>query len=264
VPERIEDLLQRRSDLSTFLVHLTRDSADRTARDNLLAILLERELKAISPMGMAVDVAKDDPAFAETQKVVCFTETPLEHVWMLCEDIENRTVQLRPYGLAFTKTWARRHRANPIWYIDITPSGHEWLTNPINEMLKAAAAGQAVVSSWPPNTWAKTDLAHAPIARLTPFFEQMGKPAEIRKEFWWEREWRRVGDVGFQWHEAVAVFVPENDHVAFSQLLEAGRTIRSLPALPRPWRFLDPAWGLERMIAALADVPAADVGPFPG
>jgi hypothetical protein len=31
----------------------------------------------------------------------------------------------------------------------------------------------------------------------------------------------------------------------------------------RPLNYLDPRWGQERMIAALAGVPADEMGPFP-
>src|SRR5262249_7823432 len=160
-------------------------------------------------------LARTNPSFAETQRVVCFTETPLEHVWMLCRDIEYRMVRLQPYGLAFTKSWGRRNGINPVWYIDITPSGHEWLTNPVQEMLAAGAAGRAVARGWPGDAWREVDLAHAPIASLTPFFEQMGRPAGTRKEFWWEREWRHVGAREFGWSDVVAAFVPEQDHALF-------------------------------------------------
>jgi hypothetical protein len=46
------------------------------------------------------------------------------------------------------------------------------------------------------------------------------------------------GDLTFQWDEVVAVF-------------------EVVPAI------LDPAWGLERMIAALAHVPSRLAGPLP-
>jgi hypothetical protein len=49
----IERLLHRRSDLSTFLVHLTRDRSDDDARDNLLGILAARKVEARRALGMA-------------------------------------------------------------------------------------------------------------------------------------------------------------------------------------------------------------------
>jgi len=56
------------------------------------------------------------------------------------------------------------------------------------------------------------ELAGAPILRLTPFVEQMGTPTGIRKEFWWEREWRHVGDLHFAPADLVVVFAPQAEH----------------------------------------------------
>lgn len=49
----IEQVLARRTDLSTFLVHLTRSSENSSALDNLIQILTEQCIKAVSPFGMA-------------------------------------------------------------------------------------------------------------------------------------------------------------------------------------------------------------------
>ena len=48
--EQIEELLHRRTDLSTFVVHFTRDSeTGKTSKDNLLSILKAGKLKAQTP-----------------------------------------------------------------------------------------------------------------------------------------------------------------------------------------------------------------------
>ena len=72
----IEDLLHRRTDLSTFLVHLTRNGSQSMARDNLLAMAEDQFIEARTPFGPA---AKHEPLLADSasQKTVCFTETPL-------------------------------------------------------------------------------------------------------------------------------------------------------------------------------------------
>jgi hypothetical protein len=260
VPKRIEELLHRRHDLSTFVVHLTRNFGEADARANLLDILIGMVIEARTPMGVGSAYFTTDPAFAATQRTVCFTETPLEQIWMMCEDIEGRTVQLQPYGLVFTKTWARRKGANPVMYVDITP-GHSWLTGPINAMLAAADDGHALDQDG--DAWTQVDLAGSPIARLTPFFEPMGRPANVRREWWWEREWRRAGHVGFHWHDVVAVLVPAEDHDLFAAAFEQRRHDHHYGPPLRPLRYLDPRWGLERMVAALVELPEADIGPFP-
>ncbi|MDU0299845.1 hypothetical protein [Streptomyces sp. PAL114] len=126
---------------------------------------------------MAADLARKYETIAETQRTVCFTETPLEHAWMMSEKIPSRRIRFNGYGLAFTRTLARRRGANPVWYLDITP-GHDWLTVPINNMVEEAkgVAGD-------PAEGGVDAAATADILRLTPFIEQMGKPLETRKEF---------------------------------------------------------------------------------
>jgi hypothetical protein len=105
--DTIESLLHRRSDLSTFVVHFTQDT-NAMACDNLVSILKDRRLRACSAYGMARDLATRFTEVAEAQRIVCFTETPLEHAWMMCADIEGRDNRFNGYGVAFAKTFARR------------------------------------------------------------------------------------------------------------------------------------------------------------
>jgi len=256
--EDIVDLLHRRGDLSTFLVHLTR------SRDDLLAILTSRTLEARTPYGMLKTRALQNQTLAASQRCVCLTETPLEHTWMMCKEIENRAHQFSLYGLAFSKVWARREGANPVWYVDITP-GHDWLMVPLNDLADVAQLGGALTISKDamgkpvqPTQTSTVALEASQIAQIAPFIEQMGTGDGYRKEFWWEREWRKVGDLRFFWKNVVTAFVPEDDHMSFAaELTGQHQGLEELPPL------LDPNWGLERMIAALRGLPASDVGPFP-
>ena len=239
----IESRLNRRPDLSTFLVHLTRDKDDRFASDNLVNILSHRRLQAVTKMGKAKD--HDVP----NQEVVCFTETPLEHAWTLIGDIQGRQVKLEPYGLVFTKIWARSRGINPVWYMDATP-GHDWLGRDVDELVGKAIANQEFDDE---------------IFRLTPFFEVMGTwPATLnrqagRMEFWWEREWRKVGDLTFSWDDLVAVLAPVSAH----ESLRIGLRENSPNPIVDSLNFLDPEWGMERMIACLAGVYSGYLGPLP-
>ena len=246
----IEELLHRRTDLSTFVVHFTRDGIGGSARQNLEAILSSLTIEARTVYGMAKSLA-DIPAVAATQRAVCFTETPLEHAWMMCQEIDNRQVKFNGYGLAFTRTFARKRGANPVWYLDIT-QGHDWLTTPVNDLLK-----QAVRDATPPGAPgpATAELLASPVLRLTPFIEQMGSPSGVRKEFWWEREWRHVGHFEFVPRNIVVVFAPEHDHEELRNEVESWGDYVRVPA------FVDARWGLERMIAALARVK--DSGEVP-
>lgn len=248
----IENLLHRRTDLSTFLVHFTRDSETppAAARDNLLSILGSRRLEARNTFGMAKELAERFPEVKATQNTVCFTEAPLEHAWMICEDIDGRRIRFNGYGLAFTKAFARRRGVNPVWYLDITP-GHRWLTNPIEQL-----RSDAVQAATPAEATDPAALAMSPVLELTPFIDQTGNPAGTPKEFWWEREWRHVGDLEFTAADLVVVFAPGQEHAIIQESMSGYRGCKAaMPSL------VDARWGLERMIAALAGV--SEPGPFP-
>ncbi|MDG4760317.1 abortive infection system antitoxin AbiGi family protein [Micromonospora sp. WMMD710] len=247
----IEELLHRRTDLSTFLIHLTRDRPDATARQNLLAMVGSGVIEARTAFGPA---APQEPylAVGATQKAVCFTETPLEHAWMMLEHIDGRSVRFQPYGLALTKTTARKGGCNPVWYSDITP-GRPWPITSVNAMIKDAVRRATTDGKVDPEA-----LSEEPIFKVTPFFEQMGPTTYRRKEFWWEREWRHVGDFNLSFpSRIVAIFAPADDH---EHLREELRQIHDAWGR-RP--ILDPHWGLERMIAELAQISEEQIGPFP-
>src|ERR1022692_1163429 len=250
MPWSIEDLLHRRTDLSTFVVHFTRAFGGDSSKDNLLNILSQSTIEARTVFGMGKSMAPDDRVFKESQKVVCFTETPIEHAWMMCADIKGRTNGFGSHGLAFTKVWARANHANPVWYIDISVrGGSSWLTVPIEKLQQEAidAANQD-----------RRPLAKYPITRVLPFIEQMGPTCNARKEFWWEREWRHVGPLHFQWPNVVAAFAPHQEH---AEIYDAMAEMEQSDCRPPP--LLDPGWGLERMISALRGVPIGEAGPLP-
>lgn len=192
---------------------------------------------------------------ADTQQTVCFTETPLEHAWMMCRPIAGRRFKFNGYGLAFTKTFARGRGVNPVWYLDISQRGHEWLTEPVRRLVDAA---EASATSKDTGATDGSVLAFADILQLTPFIEQMGPTTDGRKEFWWEREWRHVGDLAFTPDHVVVAFAPEDQQSSLRARLTEATT---------DWyedlTFVDVNWGLERIIGALANVDTADLGPFP-
>jgi len=251
-PIDIREVLSRRADLSAFIVHFTRDTEDgRPARSNLRRILKKHVLKARNPFGPAAQrsfgLSKADLA---TQNCVSFSETPLDHIHCLTQEIPGRSKKLSSYGLAFTKMSARERGVNPVWYVDVTGSGHEWLMNPINGMIRAAAKGGRFRDS--------------KLSLICPFIEPMGSGHRkdgvgYRKEFWWEREWRHRGDFSFGYYGIAFGLTPEDDVEAFEDYTRA--------LTRRRIRFVDPNWSSEKMIAHLCgwrgaltpfDVPCTD------
>jgi hypothetical protein len=195
-------------------------------------------IEARSPYGQALKAVEGDAAAEASQRVVCFTETPLEHLYLLTQPIEGRQLQFSPYGIAFTKRTARDAGVNPVWYLDITP-GHEWLTNPLNRMIAVAVAAG--------------DFADSDVAQIAPYIEQMGTgigPAgPYTKEFWWEREWRHRGDLSLAGRRFIGI-CPEAEIPAFQTLCDEERQ-------ESVW--ISPSWGLEEIIARLAGFTAAQI-----
>lgn len=246
VTTTITDMLHRRSDLSTFLVHYTKvTDDDDTGFEALKSIVADCTIEARTAYGAAAQ--STNPLVGSSQKVVCFTETPLEHSWTMTRELaERRAFKFAPFGVAFTKTYARRNRCNPVWYVNCTP-GYTWPMNAIN------AAVQAETRPYEDQ---------ASVLRVAPYIEQMGDWSTDaytnRKEFWWEREWRHVGHFWFQPMHTVALLAPARHHQELRQVLaDSSRWLsRGVP-------ILDPNWGLERMIASMSGVAEEDIGPFP-
>ncbi len=234
VAERdIRDVLSQRSDMSSFLVHFTRATGDgKSPRSNLKRILKTKTLEARNPFGQARSLRRGD---RESQRCVSFSEVPLEHIDCLTFEIPRRQVRLSPFGLVFSKMRAREKGANPVWYIDITP-GHDFLTKSVDKMIDAAQS--------------KGNFRDSPMARICPFIEQMGTGVRVsdgrnyQKEFWWEREWRYVGDFRFGESDIAFGFAPEAYIEEFEDFMHRPKR--------RSVRFVDSTWSTERMIAHLA------------
>lgn len=240
----IREVLHRRTDLSTFVVHLTRDTETGIARTNLESIIRERTLRAGAPKGWATweQFALPDDALA-SQRVVCFTETPLEHAYAMFAEIERRSVHFRPYGVAFPKMVARWMGINPVWYVDMSHAPgeyREWvISNSINALVRASGA----------------DFANSAVSKITPFIEGMGTftngDGTKLREFSWEREWRHLGDLSLErWWAKALWLCPEDEIAAISALVGDGA------------HCIDPAWGLERIIGHLLGMGEDEMTPF--
>jgi hypothetical protein len=157
----------------------------------------------------------------------------------------SRSVVLEPYGVALTKLKARSLGINPVWYIDQTP-GRDWVLS----------QGLDALRDWTANSAEQSGQAFHIyyLARIFPFIEQMGTwpSAGTQKEFWWEREWRHVGPVTLPLRGVIWLCKAE-EHAQL-EVLAGGRLLR-------PW--IDPRWGLERIIAHLAGFSTDEITPFP-
>jgi len=232
----ILDLLRKRSDLSGFVVHFTRRGSDAISPEkNLKSILKTQTIEARTPFGAATRLLESKKKRdLGSQKCVSFSETPLEHLDCFTQPVPNRSICLSPYGLAFAKMTARRMGVNPVWYVDITP-GHDWLMNPINELLRKEVRRAR-------------RFARSPLARIAPFIEQMGSGVSrdgfgYRKEFWWEREWRYRGNFHFLLEDVTLGFAPA---------LRIDPLEKFAAKLGTRISFVDPKWSLDKIVAHLS------------
>lgn len=106
--------IAQRSDLTTGLVHLTRDQGKTSGLDILLKILIERKLNGSDPTtGFIVG----------NNRAVCFQEAP---IYSLAQNIyteqeyrkENEKAKTRylGFGLRFTKRFIYKKRGRPVIY----------------------------------------------------------------------------------------------------------------------------------------------------
>ena len=241
---KIKEMLDRRTDLSTFVVHLTR-CTESTAAANMVSMLREHRIRAMTAMGAASGSFQPGTPEWNSQRVVSFTESPLEQLHSFFVDFEeSRRHRFEPYGLAFTKMQARRIGTDPVWYTDVTWVT-PWRVRHIWNLVKQQAANGTFVGS--------------DIAQIAPFVETMGYVRSApHKEFWWEREWRHLGDVDFSFSGVALGLCPEDRIVwfeAFVQALSGGVPGEQI-------RFVDPRWGLEQIVGTLAGARASDMSPF--
>jgi hypothetical protein len=180
-------------------------------------------VKAGSPFGVAVEQLQEAGLSTDSQRCVCFTETPLEHVSLLTAELDDRRrCKFEPYGIAITRKQGRERGVNPVWYLDMAP-GHGWLTEHWKQLVGWAI--DVEVHTGEP-------FDDHPISKLAPFTDWMGvwPTTGRKKEFWWEREWRRCGDFRLP-DTAYIVICPTEDREEIEGVVARGRIPTSLPPL---------------------------------
>ena len=153
---------------------------------------------------------------------MCFTEAPLHQIKAFLGKIQGRDLELGPYGLVFTKEFISSQGGNPAFYIN---------THHSRELRDAALALF--------NRAREDNFEDSGLTPLLPYINIFGKTASGgRYDFYWEREWRVVGDLNFRRTDVVVGLCPA-DRVA-----EFEKEFRGL-------RFISPRWGLDEIITHL-------------
>jgi len=212
----IEDIKRQRDDLSTFLIHLTRDTESGTAGENLINILNTRIIEARNPKGLCYNWGDE---FSNNTKSVCFTETPLNYVRYLF-DIEGREIHLKPYGLVFSKASLQEKGANPVFYIN-TYGGQE-LKNAFCRVINSHEDKESIY-------------------KIIPYIDIFGPSAKAGKkyDFYWEREWRYSRDLTFTYEEVVVGICNEAEVVDFDRKYNG-------------IKFISPSMSMQEMIEKIS------------
>jgi hypothetical protein len=183
-----------REDISQFVIHLTRSTPnfpdEIPAIDNFISILKARCIEARNPHCLySQALQKMDVKNRSRFNVACFTEIPLNQIHLLVQQIEGRAIHLKPYGFVFKKEFLLSMGAQPAIYIN-SYDGNRWLRDAADKLAELAL----------PITRAKR------LWRLMPFINAMHE----RYDFSWEREWRVLGPLQFDWSDLVCVILPED------------------------------------------------------
>lgn len=145
----------------------------------LASILTDGRIEARKAFGLA----GQNPQHAETHKAVCLTEAPAS---------ELTRFQDRRYGVAFTREFVQRLGGQRVWYIDHGAPLWYAFTHEVNRLRDISE--------------------NTRFFEMTPFID-MVRPGTYAYD--WEREWRVVGDLRFEWEDVAYVITPEEGLLTF-------------------------------------------------
>lgn len=222
--KRIEDVLGQRTDISRFLVHLTKDCNGKTAKRSLVSILQERKIASFDHYCLfSPKLRQYDVSIQKRFNVVCFTETPLDKIHLLL-DISGRKTELRPYGIVFLKDLIAEKNGNPVFYVY---EGNRLLKRFLDSEFDQYIEGML-----------DDDEDN--------YFAVFGALVNVVKEghdFHWEREWRIRKHLKFDYDEVFAIVAPEKEHKELRKIL--GDEARYTP-------FIDCEWNMEEIVEQTA------------
>jgi Putative abortive phage resistance protein AbiGi, antitoxin len=206
--------------MSEYVVHFTRDVDGRSASETLYAIL---DAGRLEPGPRPFGAARKLDALVESQRVVCFSEIPLDRL--------DRLVARRgsSFGIGFIQDWIIQAGGARVWYVDRDSAAHTAFQELFNHRLRPLDAND-------------------PFWALTQFVDFPGKYGDTSYRFEWEREWRVPGGVEFSPDNVAFLFGPEAAHHEMRERIGSNYTCPCI----------DPLWPDARIQEALALMPMPD------
>lgn len=112
MPDFVELPYYKRSDLSPYLIHLTKrnKTTGATAKENLLSILREG----------TIHPSTSDWGFIKgNQAATCFMDVPISALKQVLtrENVDSEYPRYEPYGIVISKQYAYKHGARPVLYL---------------------------------------------------------------------------------------------------------------------------------------------------
>ncbi|BAL61792.1 hypothetical protein QQG09_07860 [Melissococcus plutonius] len=218
--------LTDRTDISKFLTHLTRNTKDATAKENLISILNDKKINASSYCCMFnKELAKLSEEYQKQFSVTCFTETPLDRLKVIVKTLEHNNNRFAPYGLIFMKD------------VQCLESGFG-----INPVIYVRHQNRNLTKSfWDQfNHWRN----HPNENESFPTFGCLVNHVSLENNFQWEREWRMKGDYYFDYNQIVAIIAPQDEHAAIKKscIFEFANKLT----------FIDSEWNTEEILYQLS------------
>jgi hypothetical protein len=234
--------VQKRDDLSRFLIHLTRDLKDSSAKDNLIGILKDKKIEARNAHCLVMHKL-EQMRFTKLLRwqfnSVCFTEAPLSQVSQLTRLIPKRSIELRPYGVVFWKDHLMDCGANPAIYLNAQGNSlSRYLIKQFEEIFKDVQSLKSLKAA--------EERHYKSIIQLYALLNVFNR----ERNFMWEREWRHMGDLSFKYSDLVAI-IAKNPQSFLEECEDRlspivyGKYIKRIP-------IIDPSWHLEEVVEALA------------
>ena len=219
----VEEFLNKKRDFSSFLVHLSKDSVETngnsrmSAKEVLNSILAEQTLRAYNPYCLFNDkLESESDSLQEKFRVVCFTGTPIHQIDLLLKKVYGRHSTFEPYGLVFKKEYIKKCGGNPVFPID----GSLLLTllqQLYDDAIKTGCLGR--------------------VNRLLALVSKCNGTMD----FYWEREWRIVGNLEFNLSDIYCGLCNEEDIAYFENKYA-------------PAKFISPHWGISNILDKLMNI----------
>ncbi len=225
---------RNRSDISKFLVHLTRRTRNISAEDNLINILGSKTIEArnhhclFSPKINRMDLT---PKLRDAFKTVCFTETPLNQIYKLTAEDFPRRIKLKPHGLVFWRDEMLESGANPAIYLNADGTSlREYLLSEFDRHFDGVKALSKL-------------KRHEDFYKEIIHYYSLVNLMSDRHDFSWEREWRHSGDFKFKFSDVVAIVTENPDKFLrkCEKQLPARKVdfIKRIPIICADWSYED-------------------------